>query len=205
VTLTIARALKRHRARDLYWDIGMDASRITAQLYTASDPADRAYLLGQLADYEQQLADLHPAAFGADPNPDENGRDLAESLGSSATLLHALAATEDGNVGRLNQLLGTVDLVESILWRRLASTRNHGERSELIGDIANLAANRVGGQAVQRLLEGFYSEHELATAAIEGRPAKAPHTMKVPRVVITLVFLALGAVIVLNMLLNHHH
>jgi hypothetical protein len=201
VTLTLIP--KRKRAERIYFQIDDAAAAITQQLYTTADPADRAYLLDQFADYEQQLADLHPTAFGPDPNPDEGGRDVAESLGSSATLLRALAATEDGNVGRLNQLLGTVDLVESILWRRLASTRNHGERAELIGDIANLAANRVGGQAVQGLLEGFYSEHELAQAAVEGRPAKAPHTMKIPRLVIALVFAVLGTVIVARLLTGH--
>lgn len=203
MTLTITRALKRHRTRDLYWDIGADASRITAQLYTAADPADRAYLLDQLADYEQQLADLHPAAFGADPNEDEGGRDVAESLGSSATLLRALAATEDGNVGRLNQMLGTINLVESILWRRLASTRDHGERADLIGQIVEHAAMRVGGQAAESLACLANTERELATAAVEGRPAKAPHTMKIPRLVIALVFAVIGALIVARWLTGH--
>jgi hypothetical protein len=203
VTLTLIP--KRRRAERLYFQIDGDAAAINRELYTTADPADRTYLLDQLADYEQQLADLHPTAFGADPNEDEGGRDLAESLGSSATLLRALAATEDGNVGRLNHLLGKVDLVESILWRRLASTRNHGERADLIAQVAEHAARRVGGQAAESLACLANTERDLATAAIEGRPAKAPRTMKVPRLVIVLVFAVLGAVIVLNMLLNHHH
>jgi hypothetical protein len=202
VTLTLIP--KRKRAERLSFQIDDAAAAINRDLYTVADPADRAYLLNQLADYEQQLADLHPAAFGPDPNPDEGGRDVAESLASSATLLRALAATEDGNVGRLNQLLGTVDLVESILWRRLASTRNHGERADLIGQVAEHAAMRVGGQAAESLLCLAGTERELAAAAAEGRPAKAPHTMKIPRLVIALVFAVFGAVIVLNMLLNHH-
>lgn len=192
---------KRKRAERLYFQIDDAAAAINRDLYTTADPADRTYLLDQLADYEQQLADLHPTAFGADPNPDENGRDLAVSLASSATLIRALAATEDGNVGRLNQLLGTIDLVESILWRRLASTRNHGERADLIAQVAEHAAMRVGIQAVQGLLEGAYSERELAEAAVEGRPAKAPHTMKIPPAVAVLVVLAVAAVLVLPYLL----
>jgi hypothetical protein len=201
--VTLTQTLKRKRTERLYFQISDAAAAINRELYTTADPVDRTYLLDLLADYEQQLADLHPTAFGTDPNPDEGGRDLAESLASSATLLRALAATEDGNVGRLNHLLGELDLVESILWRRLASTRDHSERAELIAQVAEHAATRVGIQAVQGLLEGAYSERELAQAAAEGRPAKAPHTMKIPRVVIALVFAVIGALIVARWLTGH--
>jgi hypothetical protein len=176
--VTLTKTINRKRAERLYFQISDDAGDIRDQLYTATDPGDRAYLLNQLADHEQQLADLHPAAFGADPNEDEGGRDLAESLASSATLIRALAATEDGNVGRLNRLLGTIDITESILWRRLASTRNRNERADLIGQVAEHAAMRVGGQAAEPLACLAHTERELALAAVENRPPSAPKTPK---------------------------
>lgn len=201
--MTLTLIPKRKRAERLYFQISDDAGDIRDRMYTAGDPADRAYLLNQLADQEEKLALLHPVAFGRDPNPDEGGRDLAESLGSSATLLRALAATEDGNVGQLNRLLGTIDITESILWRRLASTRNHGERADLIAQVAEHAAMRVGIQAAEPLACLAHTERELANAVIDGRPAKAPPTMKIPRSVAALVFLAVGAVLVLPYLLPH--
>lgn len=201
--MTLVQTIRRKRVERVYFQISDAAADINQQLYTTSDPDGRADLLNRLADHETQLAQLHPAAFGADPNEDEGGRDVAESLASSAVLLRALAATEEGNVGRLNTLLSEVDLVESILWRRLTSTRDHADRAELIAQVSEHAAMRVGGQAAEPLTCLAKTERELARAAVEGRPAKAPHTMKIPRIVIALVFLALGALIVARWLTGH--
>lgn len=201
--MILTKTINRRRVERLYYRISDDAADISKQLYTAADPTDRAGLLNRLANLEGQLAELHPHAFGADPNPDEDGRDLAESLASSATLLYALAATEDNNTVRLNVMIAGVGIVEALLWHDLAAERNHGKRAELIDQVAEHAAIRVGGQAAESLACLAATERELAAAVIEGRPPKAPRTFAVPRMVLVAVFLIVGALLALPYVLPH--
>lgn len=139
-----------------YFTTARPAHNINTRLYTITDPASRALALEALAEIESKLGDRHTAAFGPDPVEHENGRDMAESLTASAVLLDVLSATEHVLAGRCTEvqfeswLIGIPD-AEAKLWRTLAHESDRAARAELIEQLADLAAERVGGQATEAL------------------------------------------------------
>lgn len=202
--------VRRHRARREYEKASCTYYDINRELYTVADPASRADLLDQMAAMQGRLAVLTPVAWGPDPIPVE-GRDRSESLGSSATLLYTLAAAERERVrpndpsDMLAAYLEHMPSGEASIWRKLVTVDDHAHRASLIGHAANYAVERVGMEAVQSLLEGFYSERELAAAEREGRAPAVPKRMKSSRMVIAAAFLTAGVLIELPDLLSLIH
>lgn len=173
--------LYRRHDRNQHWDVGMDAGRIIDLLYTVDDPRQRALLLRQLADLEGAIALIHPRAFGPTPNPDEAGRDVAESIGSSALLLRALAATErpagEGvqDFTEVDSHLDEADRAEAAAWRKLATVRDRYARANLIiSGIYDYAVTRYGRQAAEVLVTVAKTERELASAQLAGRVPAVP-------------------------------
>jgi hypothetical protein len=90
----LSRLIGRRATRRRYWQITRQAGHLTDNLYGADNAYARWVLLQGLAQFERELAVLHPVAFGPDPIPHKGGRDLAESLADSADLLTMAACTE---------------------------------------------------------------------------------------------------------------
>jgi hypothetical protein len=175
----ISNLIRRQRARRTYFKTSATAGDINAALYTTYDPAARADMLDQVAAMEDRMAAIHATAWGPDPNPDENGRDVAESTASSAVLLRMLAATERTAVDPTEGFrcvfwsLGA-DGFEQDLWVKLANTRDRGMRAHLIDQLADYATDRVGGQAAEALACQMHAERELANAELQDRAPVAP-------------------------------
>jgi hypothetical protein len=201
--VSITDYIRQRRARNAYWDAGMDANHIVDQLWFVDDPAERADLLYALGNRETALADLHPIAWGAEPNPDEGGRDMAESLGSSSILIRAVAATERPR-GAIEVWLDTASAAESAMWRKLTTVRDRRERANLLDQIHDHAADRYGGQAAEVLVTIANTERELASAAAEGREPAAPADpmLSLRRTIATVLCVA-AAIVVLSLAIGH--
>lgn len=203
--MSITDYIRKRRARDAYWDAGRAAGDIIDQLWTVDDHGQRADLLYALGNKETALADLHPIAWGAEPNPDEGGRDMAESLGSSSILIRAVAATERPH-GAIEVWLDTASAAESAMWRKLATVRDRQERANLLDQIHDHAADRYGGQAAEVLVTIARTERELAVAQAEGRDPAAPaDPMLSSRRRIAAAFIVVGMFVALIVLLGPHH
>ena len=189
--------IRRKRAQREYLEMSDAVVGIDDELGTTYDPASRAVLIDQAAAGEYRLALKHTEAWG--PSPGER-RDRPEELASSSRLLRMLAASEraaadpdEGSQAVFWHLDGRASVDEVEVWVRLAATRDHAGRAELIGDIVRLAAQRVGCEAVQSLINfGFDAERALAA----GRPPKArrPNDRKA-RVVATVAAVLTGATV----------
>lgn len=204
--------LRRRRARNAYWDMGRAAGDIVDQLYTVDDPGQRASLLYALGYKETALSDLHPIAWGADPNPGEDGRDVAESLGFSSILIRLLAATErqlrtGTDYGAVEVWLDTATDVEADAWRKLATVRDRNARANLILDgIYDHAVARYGSQAAEVLVTVAKTERELAAATLAGRAPAAPADPLLSlRRTVGAAFVLAGMFIALIVLLGPHH
>jgi hypothetical protein len=189
----LQRLISKYKARRAYRRVSDHAERVTARLYTTRHRYQRYGLLKTLSELFEELAMLHPVAFG--PDPGEGGRDVAESLGSSAILIRTLAATERQVAmlypDDLEPMLDHVGPAESALWRKLATTSDPAVRAELILQVSDLAALRVGGKATESLTFLAETEKELARAAAEGRaPVRPVALTRSRRVVIAMSIIA---------------
>lgn len=174
-----------------YFTTAQPAEVINTRLYTIADPAGRALALEALAAIEAKLAGLHSAAFGPDPIEHENGRDMAESLTASTELLDMLAATERVLAGYCTEMefeawLIGIPAAEAKLWWVLAAEADRAARADLIEQLADLAAERVGGQAAEELACQADVERHLAAGA---KPLRGRFISS--RAIVAVVYLAL--------------
>lgn len=125
-----------------------------AALRTERDPARRADLLDVLAVNDEHQAALHTGVYGLDPNEDEDGRPHAESLGSSAVLLRALAATERALATGQPRQLAADERVEEAgggLLDELAAEADPYTRAAITDELFDAVEPFVGGQAAESL------------------------------------------------------
>lgn len=85
---------RRTRTQRKYFRRGSQFGKLFHQLADTADPKSRAEILLHASALAQECARLHWQAFGPDPNPDEDGRDLSTSLAYESTLLNMLAQAE---------------------------------------------------------------------------------------------------------------
>lgn len=196
--------IEQARARRTYYRRYRQAAKAHAALYRTADPAARAELLDRYAYAKLTMGEVHHTAYGPYPIEDEGGRDMAESLTSSAALLALLALTERGVAIQgddptahlsLTIKVGSPTAEECALWGRLVLTADRAARADLIDQIYPLAAERVGAQAAEGLGSLASTERSLACAA-----AGHPHPYRwlswpPPRGAVLLVCFASGALI----------
>jgi hypothetical protein len=122
-------------------------------LATATSRGDRAAYLRQLAMYENDLAQLHTATFGPDSDEDDDGRDVAESLASSASLLRALADAESTTADWPPRIPARADIeqVAGAILDRIAATPDLTARRQLLEDLHNAVTPVVGTHAAETL------------------------------------------------------
>lgn len=140
------------QARSAYFQVQDRSYRLYGRLGTLSDPYERTSALNDLADGEAELARLHPVAFGPDPNPDEDDRDLAESLASSAALLYALTETERcAALGDSPRQPARADLEATAgpVLDEMATTGDGPRRWAMLPALYEAVAPVVGGQAAE--------------------------------------------------------
>lgn len=202
--MSLTSIIERRRARRRYFATAKSGYGLTRRLHTTADPAERAQLLEHLAAIDEALAGQHTAAWGPDPLEHEGGRDMAISLVSSAELLRHLAFTERAIATRLTPGVVWEDLHERcglstsvneiMLWAELAITADRRTRAELIDQIWEYAAVRVGGQAAEALASIGTTERELAA----GGAAEWADQSRVRRAIAAF-FALFGAVLMLPM------
>lgn len=179
--------LTRRRARRTHNRAASAATDIHTQLHTTPDPATRAFLLDNLAALEHCMANTRTIAFGPEP-PLDDGREMADSIRDSAELMRMVAATERGAAAEMPgcdpREFGDLDGAELELWGRLARTRDHAARADLMDAIWPFAAERVGGQAAEWLACHEQTERELAAAEADGRAPRAAKVRKASPVLI---------------------
>lgn len=164
----------RFSARRRYHALTRASSEIQEALYGEGDPARRAELIRRLAEFEAELAELYPAAWGPAPIDSEGSWDRAEVLAAGAELLVLYAATEDacttvdaGAEWPYDTLYGLAQVadagaVEADLWGELAITTDRAKRAELIEMITGHATARLCGHASEPLACLAATEAELA-------------------------------------------
>jgi hypothetical protein len=136
-----------------YFRIGKPIGALYDRLNETTDPAIRAELLDGMATIEQQLSDVHREAFGPDPIEWEGGRDLSESIASSALLMRLLADVEhavaDG--GQRRRTDTWLEPYAGSVLDRMAATPDIATRSVLLLDLYEAVEPHVGGQAAEVL------------------------------------------------------
>lgn len=83
------------QARDTYFAAERQVAANLGALVFCSQPGERHASLAAAAVHASTAANMFTAGFGADPNEDEDGRDMAETLHHVATLYELLAAVEE--------------------------------------------------------------------------------------------------------------
>lgn len=161
------------QARRDYFAADRRLARALNVLAGEPDPARRAAVMDGMAEDCWLRHDVYRAAFGPDPNPDEDGRDLADAAGSEALLLAWLAETErvvartgDREVG--DPVTGgpcfvmsgltfgdeqALDAAGSVL-DRLCGTTDPARRADLVDRLYAAVVGTVGGQAAEVLAAG---------------------------------------------------
>jgi len=141
-------------AESTYWDADERLRSAHTALAGAADPGERARLLTELADAQDEQARVHHDAFGPDPLDDEGGRDLAESLAYSALLYRLLADVEAAVAEPVRGRRVADSVLEphaGTALEHMAATPDLRERTELLEDVALAVAEVAGAQAVETL------------------------------------------------------
>lgn len=173
---TLTALTQKRRLQSDYTKLEETRGRLHKELNTTHLPKERAVILELLAGIDEELAVLHSAAFGYDPIMSEGGRDMAESLASSAVLYRSLASTERGQTPFAQ---AGVSVDETALWGELAGTINHRARAGMIRLIHKDAAERVGALAAEVL--GMVADSEIyAACEAEGHPRRFRRVSFVP-------------------------
>jgi hypothetical protein len=177
----LKRWVKSRRARGDYFAADRRLSRAWNLLESEPHPGRRALLLADMAVDEELRAEVYTAAFGADPNPDEGGRDMATSTASSAMLLHVLSNTEVltpdadwdytwADICEANDV--DVPWVEAQpVLERLCHEADPAQRAVLVWDLCDAVVDRVGGQAAETLASIALSYQRLAGHMVIGGAA----------------------------------
>lgn len=90
-----ARRRYASQSRDLYFWLDRVAGKAREELARTTDHARRYGLLKYLADAEWAMSNRCLDGWGPQPNPDEDGRLLSESMRLSSVLLYAVAYAEE--------------------------------------------------------------------------------------------------------------
>lgn len=159
----LAHRAQRPTARAAHRAADQHIGTVLSELAHTYDPTQRGHILTRLADLHQQMARLHPAAYGPDPIKAEGGRDMAESLHLSELLLRLLADVEHVASGRpgerrvltadLLAMLEEPDLGDAVHAEldRLAGSTELNDRLDL-DRLYDLVQPTVGGQAAEILV-----------------------------------------------------
>jgi hypothetical protein len=151
-----------------YYALDKRAGKLSARLAREDDPATRAALLDELAVCEQDMADLHMEAFGPDPIGHEGGRDLSESLASSARLIRLLAGAEHELAGTpaltkfFEDFADDWTVTQAAITEKLCDERDRDKRADLIDQLYDAVVDEVGGQAAEVLVSLALCEREAA-------------------------------------------
>lgn len=132
-----------HRAIGRTWD----------RLAASTDAHTRAKLLIDAADLHLQMAEVH-RGYGADPNPDEDGRDVADSIRCTARLLDALADVEfvaGGSLSRRHVVHTEFEAAAGPVLDRMAATPDVTERAELLKELHAAVVDVLGEHAAEVL------------------------------------------------------
>jgi hypothetical protein len=143
-------------ARDRYFDLEREYRRPQWVLAVSSLPGDRADALRLMFELQQEQADLHRTAFGPDPIPWEDGRDLADSHALSAHLLYlawqaevALVDHVETDWARLGKVeFAAVSAAAAPVLARLYRDRPV-DRLARYEDLWQAVVDLVGGQAAE--------------------------------------------------------
>lgn len=166
VTNAARRQERRNRAaaQERYWKADEAAGRIMKHLSRPCDPLIRSELLSELAWYEQDMAEVHVAAFGPQPMANEDGRDLAESLASSTRLIDLVWDTWNAAIGEAPlELPAGLTKAQSAALTALACTADLVSRADLLsGPVHEAFADEVGGQAAEILVGLAWCERKAA-------------------------------------------
>lgn len=200
--MSLTSIIERRNARRRYFATAEPGYNLSSRLHATADPAERAELIEALADIDEALGGQHTAVWGPDPIEHEGGRDLAVSLASSAGLLRHLAYTERAIAeGKTDDRIWddvysrfsvSTSVNELMLWAELAVMADRQTRAELIDQIWEYAAERVGGQAAESLACMAIAERELAAGGTSELPVRFPS-----RRGIAVFFALFGAVLML--------
>lgn len=169
---------ERAAARARYSDLSVRLDETIDDLYVLDDHDERAATLERAADIAAELAALHTAAWGLEP--DEAGRPMRVSLAGQAVLLRRVAATERAVVfaawpghGLIlpgysgTELSGACGYgAELGTWARLAHTTDPAERAGYLRSLRELAGRSLGERAAAILtVLAEIDEHRAAGSA----------------------------------------
>lgn len=145
----------RAAVRADYYDTDRQLGDLHDQLRTTAEPRDRSKLYRKMADLQIRNAGQHFRAFGPDPIPQEDGRDLSDSLVSASKLYRVLGDVEwvvacNGRVGR-NWRFHEWGVDADEILDRMCTTPNLLDRVEMLDDLYDAVAPAVGGQAAEVL------------------------------------------------------
>ena len=186
------RSLIPNEAQSRYFRWDKQAGLILRNLSYPMPLGDRAGLISELADLEQDMAGVHTAAFGPDPIEWEDGRDLSESIANAARLLRivsdayydAVAGVTIDDDGRAEPREGMdAEQLAAIAALTNAST-GPGRASALDGWLYAVFVNEAGGQAGEVLISLAMAERKAAEPGRrEYRPRAFPRFRAVRRAV----------------------
>lgn len=148
-------------AADEYFETEKPIRKLWRQLGREQDPRRRARIITEGAAIEDKMAVLHRKAFGPDPQSDEDGRDVADSLAYSARVLRLMASVENGvaDGGRrrptddalLESVAGSVcdQMTRAIAAAIEAGNPDAANRDVQHGRLCQAVVDTVGGQAAE--------------------------------------------------------
>lgn len=147
----LAGIIDRSQARSAYYAGDRTAGRLLDQLTTLDDPKLRARVLWELAEVETAMARTHRAGFGPDPIEHEGGRDLADSIASSALLYRLIADVEKAAAHGERRRYTETELEPHAgpVLDRMAGTADAEARGALLDDLYDAVVDVVGGQAAE--------------------------------------------------------
>jgi hypothetical protein len=159
--------LDRAEARRHYHDWSERLHDQIGDLHEIADRDQRAELLEAAATAVDTLSELHDPAWG--PLYGDDGRMRSVSLADCAVLLRMVAATERAVIapeGESLRMWGDPDAYAELrVWAELADAAAPGHRADLLRELADMAARRVGADAAGVLRAVAHSEAHLAASA----------------------------------------
>jgi hypothetical protein len=158
--------LDRAEARRHYHDWSERLHDQIGDLHEIADRDQRAELLEAAATAVDTLSELHDPAWG--PLYGDDGRMRSVSLADCAVLLRMVAATERAVIapeGESLRMWGDPDAYAELrVWAELADAAAPGHRADLLRELADMAARRVGADAAGVLRAVAHSEAHLAVS-----------------------------------------
>jgi hypothetical protein len=142
----LTRWTRRGNAQAAYFKADKRAGKVVRELEHATEPAERAQLLGELAGLEYAMAAHN--AVGWKDSKDEDGFTLTESHRGAARITQLIAATETGHVHNRGRAPEWEPAIGDVL-DRLAVERNVIKRAGLLDELYVAIHPLVGSQAAE--------------------------------------------------------